>query len=151
MLQVVEELAPSLLPFVHSTYSSPSLLFSDHRVMKSSEGVQQGDPLGPLLFCLTSHHLTTLLISPFRVFGLDDGTLSGRCDEVLKDLNLIERDAAQLGLQLNVAKSEVICKHPSTLGKFFTVCLVFHATPLDHVTRLGSPLVPLLMAISLRT
>ena len=90
MLQAVEELAPSLLPFVHSAYSSPSILFWEDRVMESSEGVQQGDPLGPLLFCLTIHHLTTLLISPFRLFYLDDGTLGGRCDVVLQDLSIVE-------------------------------------------------------------
>ena len=80
MLKAVGDLVPTLLPFVHSVYSTPSSLFWEDRILESSEGVQQGAPLGPLLFCLTIHHLTTQLISGFRVIYLDDGTLGGRSD-----------------------------------------------------------------------
>ena len=54
MLSAVHVLVP-VLPFVHSAYSSPSSLFWDDKSLQSCEGVQQGDPLGPLLFCLTLH------------------------------------------------------------------------------------------------
>ena len=50
MLRAVEELAPSLLPYVHSVYCSPTSLFWGNKTLESSEGVQQGYPLGPLLF-----------------------------------------------------------------------------------------------------
>ena len=50
MVTVVEELVTELL--VLSAYGSPSSLFFGKIVIQSSEGVQQGDPLGPLLFCL---------------------------------------------------------------------------------------------------
>ena len=40
--------APSLFPLVHSAYSSPSTLFWGDKTIQSAEGVQQGDPLGPL-------------------------------------------------------------------------------------------------------
>ena len=43
--------------------------------MESAEGVQQGDPLGPLFLSLTVHHLLNQLSSEFKVFYLDDGTL----------------------------------------------------------------------------
>lgn len=52
MLAAVEEYIPDLLPFVYSVYCSPSYLRWGEEVLLSSEGVQQGDPLGPLLFCL---------------------------------------------------------------------------------------------------
>ena len=55
MLEVVRNLVPDLLALVHSTYSSPSSLFGGDKTLLSSEGVQQGDPLGPLLFCLSIH------------------------------------------------------------------------------------------------
>ena len=100
MLQAVRDLVPTLLPFAHSAYSSSSSLFWEDRILESFEGVQQVDPLGPLLFCLTIHDLTTQLNSGFRVY-LDDGTLGGRCDEVIRDLEVVERVAEQLGLQLN--------------------------------------------------
>ena len=55
MLASVLSLCPSLYPFVYSSYSSPSSLFWGNEVILSAEGVQQGDPLGPLLFCITHH------------------------------------------------------------------------------------------------
>lgn len=77
MLEAVQELAPGLLQFVHSSYSSPSILFWVDRTLQSAEGVQQGDPLGPLLFCLAIHELISQLQSELCLFYLDDGTYIG--------------------------------------------------------------------------
>ena len=57
MLEATCDLVPEIFPFVHSSYSysSPSYLLLDDRLILSAEGVQQGDPLGPLLVCLTLH------------------------------------------------------------------------------------------------
>ena len=77
--------------------------------MSFAKGIQQGDPLGPLLFCLVIHHLVLRLKSEFRVFYLDDGTLGGTEVEVLQDFQLVEREAALLGLLLNYYKTELIC------------------------------------------
>ena len=44
MLDAVLEHAPTLYPFVHSAYSSPSSLFWSDATIQSAEGVQQGDP-----------------------------------------------------------------------------------------------------------
>ena len=41
MLLAVKDLAPSLLPFVHSVYCSSSSLFCGTEIIQSSEGVQQ--------------------------------------------------------------------------------------------------------------
>ena len=59
VLEAVLEHAPELHPFVHSVYSSPSSLFWGDKTIQSAEGVQQGDPLGPLLFCLGIHRMHT--------------------------------------------------------------------------------------------
>ena len=74
MLQAVTFLAPELSIFVYSAYSEPSILFWGKETLMSSEEVQQGDPLGPLLFCLTIHELTSQLESDLCMFYLDDGT-----------------------------------------------------------------------------
>jgi len=113
MLKAVEELVPDL-PFVYSVYCKPSSPFWGDKILQSSEGVQQGDPLGSLLFCLTIHHLTLQLRSEFCVFYLDDGTLGGSMEDVLQDLHTVEQVADNLGLQLNREKSEVICVDPTT-------------------------------------
>ena len=49
------------------------------------------------------------LKSSFAVFYLDDGTLGGSLQEVLRDLRLEEEEAGKLGLHLNQGKLELIC------------------------------------------
>ena len=80
----MKHVAPELLPLVTCAYSTPSSLFFGEDIIPSSEGVQQGDPLGPLLFCLAIHDLVQQLQSEFTVFFLDDSTLSGSLEEVLE-------------------------------------------------------------------
>ena len=89
---------PVPYPFVHSVYSSPSMLFWEDKIIQSAEGVQEGNPLyvGPLLFCFTIH-----LLCEMCLFYLDDGTLGGRAEDVLQDLHLVKREGAELGLHLN--------------------------------------------------
>ena len=82
MLNAVSEHAPTLHPFVHSAYSSPSSLFWTDRAIQSAEGVQQGDPLEPLLFCLSIQHIVTQLDSELALFYLDGGTLGGNVDNL---------------------------------------------------------------------
>ena len=73
MLNAVRSLVPELAPFIHSVYGKPSTLFWGQRTLSSREGVQQGDPLGPLLFCLMIHELCSRLESDLCLFYLDGG------------------------------------------------------------------------------
>ena len=132
LLKAVEENVPSLLLYVYSSYCAPSSLFWEDKILDSAEGVQQEDPLGPLLFCLTIHNLTTQLVSDFKIFYLDNGTLGGACDYVLRDLKVVEDVAGQLGLQLNRAKSEVVCRDPHTL-RYFCLQLLVSLSPLQKM------------------
>ena len=84
------------------------------------------------------------------VFYLNDGTLGGRYDVVLRDLSVVEREAAKLGLQLSVAKSKVICRDSSTLDNFLAAAPGFHVTPPDHATLLCPLLAPQLTIVSRR-
>ena len=101
MLPAVSVSAPELLKFVYSAYSVPSQLYCGEHVIQSAEGVQQGQLLGPLLFCLTIQPLVLKIRSEFKVFYLDDGMLGGPVQDVLRDFRLVEEEAASLGLQLN--------------------------------------------------
>ena len=140
MLQAVSSLAPELAPFVHAAYSEPSTLFWGETTLMSSEGVQQGDPLRPLLFCLTIHKLTSQLGSEFCLFYLDDGTLGGDAEQALQDLHLVEQGAKELGLSLNHAKSEVISEDAEAIDLLLTAALKLQVTNPDFATLLGSPL-----------
>ena len=76
----------------------------------------------------------------FGVFYLDDGTLGGSLEEVLRYLRMVGRVAGDMGLQLNHSKSEIICDDPITrqsmLAAFPEFCMVSQA----HATLLGSPI-----------
>ena len=98
MLHACLEYAPDIYPLVHSAYAKPTHLFLGNNIMNSSEGVQQGDPLGPLLFCL------------------DDGTLGGSCGEVMQDLESLEAVANDLGLVLNHSKTEIVFADSQTVS-----------------------------------
>ena len=73
----------------------------------SVEGVQQGDSLGPLLFCLAIHRHCTQMRSPLCLMYLDDVAIRGAIDNILHDLEVI-KEAKTLGLTLNSNKSEII-------------------------------------------
>ena len=114
-LKAVQLLASSIFPLVHSAYSSPSSLYWYDKIIQSTEGVQQGDPFGPLLFYLSLHSVCCLLRSELRVFYLDDGTLGGSLEDITHDLEVIKKEACDVGLELNANKSEAISINKSLL------------------------------------
>ena len=71
MFAQVAQSFPCLYPYVASSYSSPSWLHYEGALISSAEGVQQGDPLGPLLFCLTVQPLLNSLKADLVVGYLD--------------------------------------------------------------------------------
>ena len=107
MLEAVEAYIPQLLLFVHLAYSAPSVLLWNDGQISSSEGIQHGDPLGPLLFS-PIHELVSSLVSEVKVFLLDDGTMGGDLDDLTANLKRINEEGKAFGLILNVSKSKLI-------------------------------------------
>ena len=90
----------SLFNFVLSSYEATSFLsYGDHLLL--SEGVQQGDPLGPLLVCLAILPIVECLSSPLNMWYHDDGTLGGSPSQGLADFQFIQSEGINRGLQVN--------------------------------------------------
>ena len=102
---------PALARWATWCYSSESRLQFGDFVLGSSTGVQQGDPLGPLLFAAALQPLAEQLRSSpldLSLFYLDDGVLAGSIASVSAALTQVQGASADLGLALNLRKSEVM-------------------------------------------
>ena len=138
MLEAVLSEVPEIYNFCHLAYNDSSILkFGEHSVW-SAMGPQQGDPLGPLLFCLTIQPILNSLRSNLTVSFLDDLTLGGPEFIVADDVNSIIRQAASVGLELNVQKCEIICSPMKVLQE--EIFGDFIRFTLPQATLLGAPL-----------
>ncbi len=103
----------------------------------SEEGAQQGDPLGPLLFCTTIQPLLRSMNSDLAVAYMDDVTLGGRLPTVVNDIQTVIDTGASLGLRLNRSKCELITR--TGLSNHAALDGFQQLTP-DTATLLGAPL-----------
>lgn len=78
--------------------------------------MQQGDPLGPLLFAAAIQPLAEQLRAsmPFSVFYLDDGVVGGDVASVSQGLQAVQQAARSLGLTLNLDKCELVAVGPTS-------------------------------------
>jgi hypothetical protein len=67
MLYMVQNELSELYPFIYSRYSDQSFLRFGQYTLTSEESTQQGDPLGPLLYCCTTMSLVKRVKSVFNV------------------------------------------------------------------------------------
>ena len=134
----VQKNIPELLPYVNSSYGRPTILRFGSSFVSSAEGTQQGDPLGALLFCLAIHPLIESLSSDL-VFGYpDDLTIGGSLLDVERDVKRVIDVGADMGLSLNVTKSELLC--PNGVIVAGDVLSTFSRVEINKLTLLGAPL-----------
>jgi hypothetical protein len=96
MLTVVPSEVSMLYPYIHSCYASHSFLHFSHFTLMSDEGTQQCYLLGSLLVCSTVMSLVKRIKSEFNCWYMDDDTLGGDADTLLKDFNLIVDEGRKL-------------------------------------------------------
>jgi hypothetical protein len=138
VLNSVHQHVPEIYPFVYASYASASSLVYDCKIIDSSEGIQQGDPLGPLLFCLAIHPILQNCHSELCIGYLDDVTLGGPIDSITRDINRFRTDGLERGLELNDKKCELICSQMTSLDS--GTLDQFKFVKADEATLLGSPL-----------
>jgi hypothetical protein len=137
MLKTIKSLVPEIFNFCYLSYSENSILkFGDYE-LSSEEGCQQGDPLGPLLFCATIHPMLQSLSSNLIIGYLDDITLGGPENVVASDVDFIMNTGIGDGLYLNVDKCEQITKGEAAVTT--PICDFIHYNT-TKATLLGAPL-----------
>ena len=107
-LSSVHHSFPGLYDWVEWCYSSPSILLYNHsNIISSSCGVQQGDPLGPLLFSL----VLAPIIEEIKALGprlnlwyLDDGVIVGPPSLLQQAWDIIVTKGPGFGLFPNAAE-----------------------------------------------
>jgi len=110
MLKAVDQAAPALSAFCHYLYDAPTpLLCGNNAVIPSCEGTQQGDPLGPALFCLAIHPVLKELQSAAPIdwqgWYMDDGSIIGSHEQISFVVAFLNERFRALGLTLNTKKS----------------------------------------------
>ncbi|CAK9302743.1 unnamed protein product [Gordionus sp. m RMFG-2023] len=125
--------------FIEQSYGCRTPLKFGEYTIPSDEGIQQGDPLGPLIFSLGIHNLVHCLKSSFNldlnIWYLDDGTICGPSKNILAAIEYIEKNFLNIGLTLNKAKSEICFLNSNTLK-----VQGFKIIKKSEINLLGSPL-----------
>ena len=124
MFEEVRACIPSIAAWMESCYGAQPILHLGEHTILSQSGVQQGDPLGPLGFALTLQPIIERIKEEvpslkINVWYLDDGTLCGTPNDLLKALKIVEED--ELGgsistMQSPSSSSPMMVTVPATLS-----------------------------------
>ena len=141
LLQETRTRCPSIAAWVEFCYARPARLYYDNSILWSCQGVQQGDPLGPLLFALALHPLIHTINRScelaLHAWYLDDGTIVGDTLTVAKTLDIIRTEGPARGLFLNIDKTELFWPVEDPRSRADGVFPPNIARPLHGVKLLG--------------
>ena len=122
---------------MQSAYTEASTLFYAGGGIQSEEGVQQGDPLGPVLFCMAVQPLLSEAQVDLRIGYLDDLTFGDSLPKLADALIALQDSASDVGLKLNINKCELITSASAVIPP--SLACIKRVDP-SIATLLGSPL-----------
>ena len=126
--------------YSNAAYSAPShLLFGDY-IISSQCGVQQGDPLGPLLFSLAVSLISHSSLCQFSVWFLNDSTVGGNSNVVSAKINRVREAASLIDLELNASKCEAVSNSAEFLAAIQAVLPGCKRVSPKECELLGAPL-----------
>ena len=133
---------PELLEWTIWCYGQHPILLHTLGTIFSETEVQQGNPLGPLLFCLVLHHVVSAIANDeecvsllFHKWYIDDGVVAGPIPAIARVLSIIQELGPQLGLFINSAKCELFSASDLSL---FPIEMKKSNVP--HFEILGAPI-----------
>ena len=77
------------------------------------------------------------LQSAFSAFYLDDGTIGGSAEDIIRDLRIVGYEA---GFKLNHAKTELVCDDVDTCNAVLSAFSEFKQICRNRATLLGTPI-----------
>ena len=93
------------------------MLFHPMGTVSSETGVQQGNPLEPLFYCLVLHKLVATIISDeeashllYHKWYVDDGVVAGTGNLVARVIAIIKEQGPHIGLLIRDSKCEHFSK-----------------------------------------
>ena len=89
-------------------YSQPSSLYFGSVRIESATGLQQGDPCGPAVFSIAVDAVAREVTSASNTWYLDDAAIGGDIESVCHDLERVIPALADIGLEVNPSKCEII-------------------------------------------
>ena len=133
---------PELLPWASWCYGLHPTLWHPMGIISSETGVQQGDPLGPMFFCLVLHKLVTAITTDnecssllFHRWYIDDGVVAGPKHAVAKVFSIIQELGPPLGLFINAGKCELF-----GLGDLSSFSSLMKKSSVPNFEILGAPI-----------
>ena len=144
-MKIIQQEFPELYPYVYTCYAfSPPLYLNDNSntTLKSLNGSAQGDPLGPLLYCLGIHSFIQKLSTQSKritnLWYMDDGTIAGPTEDVLSAISTIQEQGPSRGMYLNTTKSSLYWPSGSEFNSYLFPEEILRCS--DGINLLGVPL-----------
>ena len=117
VLQEAQKYLPEIYPFIWDCYSSKTFLFHGNFSLDSATGVQQGDPLGPALFALAIHEVTSKIKADLNIWYLDNGCIGRDPQTVLTNATMIRDILSSIGLEIKNSKCELLLINHTDINK----------------------------------